>query len=71
MLALTLSSLLAGAARAQEADVRAAIKEAYRLIFRSESDLKLSVAAIRETLPDLPEIATILKFVEASERGLI
>ena len=53
------------------ADVRAAIKEAYRLIFRSESDLKLSVAAIRETLPDLPEIATILKFVEASERGLI
>ena len=54
-----------------KADVRAAIKEAYRLIYRSDLDLKQAVAAIRESLADLPEIATILEFVEASERGLI
>lgn len=53
------------------ADVRAAIKEAYRLIFRAEQDLQQALAVIRETLPDLPQIATILKFVETSERGLI
>ena len=54
-----------------KADVRAAIKDAYRLIYRSGNDLQQALAAIRETLPELPEVKAILTFVEASKRGLI
>lgn len=52
-------------------DARAAIKEVYRMIFRSEYNLADALAKIRASRPMTPEVESILNFVESSERGLI
>ncbi len=53
------------------AEVRAQIKKAYKLIYRSEHNLSQAVAAVKEELEPTPEIQTILTFIEQGTRGFI
>ncbi len=48
-----------------------AIKDAYRLIYRSSLNLQQAVEQIRCDLPETPEIAQIVAFVTSSPRGII
>ncbi|HEY3897905.1 MAG TPA: acyl-ACP--UDP-N-acetylglucosamine O-acyltransferase [Chthoniobacter sp.] len=48
-----------------------AIKEAYRLIYRSALNLQQAVEQIRTDLPETPEIARLVTFVTNSPRGII
>ena len=47
------------------------IKEAFRLIYRSKLNTRQAIEAIRKELPETPEIAELIAFVEKSERGII
>lgn len=47
------------------------IKEAYRLIYRSELNLQQAIEQIRADLPEHPEIQQLLAFVASSTRGII
>lgn len=47
------------------------IKEAFRLIYRSKHNTRQAVEAVREELPQTPEITQILEFIAQSERGII
>src|SRR6266853_6075575 len=47
------------------------IKEAYRLIYRSELNLQQAVEQIRIDLPETPEVAQLVAFVTSSPRGII
>jgi len=48
-----------------------AIREAYRLIYRSQLNAKQGVEKIRDTLDHTPEIHHLLEFIETSQRGII
>jgi len=48
-----------------------AIKEAYRLIYRSSLNLQQAVEQIRSDLPETPELAQLVAFVTSSPRGII
>ncbi|MDR3406430.1 MAG: acyl-ACP--UDP-N-acetylglucosamine O-acyltransferase [Chthoniobacter sp.] len=48
-----------------------AIKEAYRLIYRSALNLQQAVEQIRSDLPETPEVAQLVAFVTSSPRGII
>ncbi len=48
-----------------------ALKEAYRILYRGNLNVKQSVDSIREELPDLPELAELGRFIESSQRGII
>ncbi|MEI9897922.1 MAG: acyl-ACP--UDP-N-acetylglucosamine O-acyltransferase [Chthoniobacter sp.] len=48
-----------------------AIKEAYRLIYRSALNLQQAVEQIRSDLPETPEVAQLVSFVTSSPRGII
>jgi len=48
-----------------------AIKEAYRLIYRSALNLQQAVEQIRSDLPETPEITQLIAFVTNSPRGII
>jgi UDP-N-acetylglucosamine acyltransferase len=48
-----------------------AIKEAYRLIYRSALNLQQAVEQIRTDLPETPEVAHLVAFVTSSPRGII
>src|SRR5437667_2234515 len=47
------------------------IKEAFRLIYRSEYNTRQAVDAVRKELPQNEEITQIIEFIEQSERGII
>ncbi|MGB8167429.1 MAG: acyl-ACP--UDP-N-acetylglucosamine O-acyltransferase [Chthoniobacteraceae bacterium] len=47
------------------------IKEAYRIIYRSASNLQQAVEQIRSDLPELPEITQLVAFITSSPRGII
>jgi UDP-N-acetylglucosamine acyltransferase len=47
-----------------------ALKEAYRLVYRSSLLLKDALDKIRSELPDLPEIRHFVTFIENSPRGI-
>lgn len=47
------------------------IREAYRLIYRSNLNAKQASEKIRETLELTPEIDQLLNFIETSQRGII
>ncbi len=47
------------------------IKEAYRLLYRSDLNVKQAAERIREQLPQTPEICQLLEFLATSERGII
>jgi len=48
-----------------------AIKEAFRLIYRSKFNTAQAIEAIRTNLPQTEEIAQIIEFTQTSERGII
>ncbi len=48
-----------------------AIKEAFRLIYRSKYNTRQALEAIRNELPESEEINQIVEFIEKSERGII
>lgn len=52
-------------------EVRAQIKRAYQLIYRSDHTIPQALAAIRQEMAPISEIQTILDFIESSTRGLI
>jgi UDP-N-acetylglucosamine acyltransferase len=47
------------------------LREAYRLLYRSELNVKQAVEEIRNTLWGVAEIEQLVAFIEASERGII
>ncbi len=52
-------------------ETQRAIKEAYRLIYRSALNLQQAVEQIRSDLPETPEVAQLVAFVTSSPRGII
>ena len=48
-----------------------AIKEAFRLIYRSKLNTRQAIEAMRKDLPPTEEINEIIEFIEKSERGII
>ena len=48
-----------------------AIKEAFRLIYRSKYNTRQAIEAIAKELPPNEEIKQIIEFIEKSERGII
>ena len=48
-----------------------AIKEAFRLIYRSQFNTRQAVEAIQQELPASAEITQIIEFIQTSERGII
>ena len=48
-----------------------AVKEAYRVIYRSDLNVKQAIERIEQTLPETPEIQHLLGFLAASKRGII
>ena len=53
------------------ADTIRALKEAYRILYRGNLNVKQSVETIRKELPDLPELSELCQFIETSQRGII
>jgi len=52
-------------------DAIKAIKEAFRLVYRSKYNTRQAVDAIQQELPATPEITQIVEFIQTSERGII
>ncbi len=48
-----------------------AIKEAYRLIYRSNYNTRQALDAIQRELPATAEVTQLVEFIETSERGII
>jgi len=47
------------------------LKQAYRILYRSNLNTSQAVQRIREELDPTPEIDVLLKFIETSERGIV
>ncbi len=47
-----------------------ALKQAYRIVFRSSLLLNAAVATVKKDVSDLPEVRQFLGFIEKSERGV-
>ena len=52
-------------------DTKLALKRAYRLVFNSDLTVSQGVARARTELPQVPEVETFLRFIEASQRGVM
>jgi UDP-N-acetylglucosamine acyltransferase len=52
-------------------DVKLALKRAYRLVFNSDLTVSQGVARARVELPDVAEVENFLRFIEASQRGVM
>ena len=48
-----------------------AIKEAFRLIYRSKLNTRQAIEAVRKEIEPREEISQLLEFIEKSERGII
>ncbi len=48
-----------------------ALKEAYRILYRGQLNVKQSVETIRQELPDIAEVTELCDFIEQSKRGII
>jgi UDP-N-acetylglucosamine acyltransferase len=48
----------------------AALKEAYRIVFRSSMLLAAAIRKVEEEVEDLPEVRQFLEFIRKSERGI-
>ena len=51
-------------------EAQAALKTAYRILFRDKLNIPNAVARIEADLPQLPEIVHLVEFVKTSERGI-
>jgi len=45
------------------------VKRAYRLVFNSDLTVSQGIARARVELPQIAEVETFLRFIEASQRG--
>ncbi len=52
-------------------DVVRALKESYRILYRSDLNTKQAVAELDRTFSDVPEVRDLVQFIEQSERGII
>lgn len=52
------------------ADTVKALKESYRLLFRSSLLMKEAVEKIKNEMPSIPEVNHLVAFIEKSERGV-
>ncbi len=52
-------------------EILAALKQAYRIIFKSKLNVSQAVQRIRESGELIPEVQEVLAFIEKSERGII
>ncbi len=52
-------------------EVKMALKRAYRLVFNSDLTVSQGVARARTELPEVAEVETFLRFIEASQRGVM
>jgi UDP-N-acetylglucosamine acyltransferase len=57
--------------RGFESEAIRLLREAYRIIYRSNLNTKQAVEAIREQLPANPHLEELLVFIEASKRGIV
>lgn len=53
------------------AEVKLALKKAYRLVFNSHLTITQGVARARAEIPTIAEVETFLRFIEASQRGVL
>jgi UDP-N-acetylglucosamine acyltransferase len=53
------------------AEVKLALKKAYRLVFNSHLTITQGVARARAEIPTITEVETFLRFIEASQRGVL
>ena len=53
------------------AEVKLALKKAYRLVFNSHLTVSQGIAQARIELPTVAEVETFLRFIEASQRGVL
>jgi UDP-N-acetylglucosamine acyltransferase len=51
-------------------EAQAAMKSAYKILFREGLTIPNSLAKIEKELPPLPEVQCLIQFVRASERGI-
>jgi UDP-N-acetylglucosamine acyltransferase len=56
--------------RGFSAEVRKALKQAYRLLFNSKLNVSQALARAEAEVPPIPEVRHLLEFVRASERGI-
>jgi UDP-N-acetylglucosamine acyltransferase len=54
-----------------KAEVRSAIKEAYRIIYRTEMNITQALEQIEKEVERFPEIDEILEFYRTSKRGVV
>lgn len=47
-----------------------ALKQAYRIIFRTRTPLKQALEEVRQQVPQLPEVVHLLNFFQDSQRGV-
>jgi UDP-N-acetylglucosamine acyltransferase len=47
------------------------LKRAYRLLFRSDLNITQAIERAQNELEQLPEVQELIRFVEASERGVV
>jgi UDP-N-acetylglucosamine acyltransferase len=52
-------------------DVKLALKKAYRLVFNSHLTVSQGIARARTEIPTVAEVETFLRFIEASQRGVL
>jgi UDP-N-acetylglucosamine acyltransferase len=52
-------------------EVKLALKKAYRLVFNSHLTVSQGIARARTELPAVGEVETFLRFIEASQRGVL
>lgn len=51
-------------------EAQAALKQAYKIIFREGLTVTNALTKVEQELPDLPEIRHLAQFIRASERGI-
>ena len=52
------------------AEAQAALKSAYRLLFREKLTISNALARIESELPSLPEVKHLIHFIKNSARGI-
>lgn len=52
-------------------EVKLALKKAYRLVFNSHLTVSQGIARARAEIPAVGEVETFLRFIEASQRGVL
>lgn len=52
------------------AESQGAVKQLFRMLYRSNLNTKQAVERIRAEVPPTPEVEGVLKFIEGSERGI-